>query len=271
MSGCLATPVVWLTKPIFPSISPWRLFRLRVRFWFLFVGLLSAFVASVLIQDGRYEWAFWVALAAIASSLFELVVGDLWARRRYPASTQTLLERLEINFDRVNQHVPEFVRQLIDSLRGCDSARVSGTVHLRVPLYTVSGDSEEALVQLTGYTGAGGRPWRFTPASKGIIGRCLRTKRQESVSFASEAEYRVRMVSDFGFLPAEAGAHTTTARSYLAQPIVAGGTLVGVLYLFSTEPQAFPYAVDTKALETAASNIAAFLEGAVTLSELRSR
>lgn len=258
----------FLTKPLF-AIEPWRLFRLRFRLYAVLVGLFAGFGAAVLIEEKSYIWAFCLALVAIASSLMELVVADLWTRNLYPASTQTLLDRLEINYERVHRHIPSYVQELIDSLQGCDQQKVSGTVHLRVPLNTLSGGSEEALVQLTGYAGAGrGGAWRFTHASKGIIGRCLRTGQQETVNFASDAEYQERMVTEFGFFPHEAHEHTRTARSYLAQPIVAGGRLVGVLYLFSTETQVFPAAIDESQLENAAGTIAAFLEGAVRLSEI---
>ena len=260
----------FLTRPLFKSIEPWRLFRLRFRLYSVFFGLLSGFWAGVFIQENLYQLAFWAALGTIVSTVVELIVADLWTQSRFPASTRTLLGRLQINYDRVNEHVPIYVQELINSLRGCDTKKISGTVHLRVPLNTLSGEREEALVQLTGYAGAGygGKAWRFTPASKGVIGRCLRTGCQETVNFASEDEYQKRMVAEFGFSRGEAGTHTKTARSYLAEPIVATDGFVGVLYLFSTEENVFPRAADMTRLEGAAQRIAAFLEGAVNLSEL---
>jgi hypothetical protein len=242
---------------------------LRVRVYSVFVGLLAGYWVAILVQENMYRAGFYVALLVIASTLMELVVGDLWTRSRFPASTQTLLSRLEINFERVNQHIPAYVQQLIDTLTNCDVQRVSGTVHLRVPLNTLSEDREEALVQLTGYAGAGrGGAWRFTAATKGIIGRCLRTGAQQIVNFASEAEYLERMVLEFGFSQRETATHTRDARSYLAYPIRTRSGLIGVLYLFSTEVQVFPRAVNETRLEGTAATIAAFLEGAVNLSEL---
>src|SRR5438105_764879 len=92
-------------KPLFP-VPQWRLFRLRIRFYCLLVGLLAGFVAAIWIQENQYWWAFGFAAVAIISSLVELVIGDIWAETRYPGSTRTLLERLEINWARVNEHVP---------------------------------------------------------------------------------------------------------------------------------------------------------------------
>jgi hypothetical protein len=71
-----------------------------------------------------------------------------------------------------------------------------------------------------------------------------------------------------GFFTYEAQGHTLAGRPYLAQPIMASGRMVGVLYLFSTETPVFPRAVDSSRLQGTAEIIAAFLEGAVRLSEL---
>ena len=260
-------PFYW--KPLIPGIEPWRLYRLRFRGYAVLIGAVSGYFAAVSIEEKQYLVAYGLALVAISATLFELVVADLLTKSRYPASTQALLRRLEIDYQRVGRLVPQHVQKLIDSLTGCDRSKVRGTVHLRVPLNTLGGESEEALLQLTGYTGpVGGGAWRFTPASKGIIGRCMRTERLETVSFSNDVEYREKMVTEFGFSLGEAKSRTTTGRSYLAQPIVSEEKLVGVLYLFSTEVQVFPGSVDTSKLECAASNIASFLEGAVNLSEL---
>ncbi|MGH9428923.1 MAG: GAF domain-containing protein, partial [Terriglobia bacterium] len=146
----------------------------------------------------------------------------------------------------------------------CDNSQVSGALHLIVELYTSPDDaSEHALVQVTEYSGRlGGKRWRFTLSTKGVIGRCLRTQKPEWVNFGSLAEYEERMVTEFGFTPKEVQEHTQQARSYWAEPVVARGQMVGVMYLFSTELQVFPCAAEKSSLEGAAREIAAFLEGA---------
>ena len=70
------------------------------------------------------------------------------------------------------------------------------------------------------------------------------------------------MVTEFGFLPEEAKGHTTSARSFLAQPINSEGKMIGILYLFSMERQVFPSAAEPHELRAACNAIAAFLEGA---------
>lgn len=62
------------------------------------------------------------------------------------------------------------------------------------------------------------------------------------MNFDDATEYRRRMVEEFGFSREEAEMHTTFARSYLAEPLLLGGTVIGVLYFFSSEPQVFPLA-----------------------------
>ncbi|MGH8729714.1 MAG: hypothetical protein ACREV9_16500, partial [Burkholderiales bacterium] len=50
-----------------------------------------------------------------------------------------------------------------------------------------------------------------------------------------------------------------------AQPLLSGGQFVGVMYLFSTEPQVFPRAVDRQTLNNIAGNIVAILEAATII------
>lgn len=70
------------------------------------------------------------------------------------------------------------------------------------------------------------------------------------------------MVKEFGFSPDEVAKHTREARSYWAEPVYSQNRLVGVIYLFSTDVQVFPLAVDRTALQSSANEIAAYLKGA---------
>ncbi len=250
---------------IFPSDMPTRKkFRLRLRAVFLVTGVSAAFISSVLLQEKEYSWAILPASFVLLASFAEFVLADILTESRYPARTVRILDKLEANVRRFHGRIRDSIGKAIQSLRACDKTKVSGTLHLKVELYPPSGDeSEPALVQVTDYSGSlGGRPWRFTGASKGLIGRCLRTERAEWVNFATEAEYEERMTREFGFLPAEVAKHTRDARSYWAQPVFSKGRLVGVIFLFSTEVQVFPLAVDPAVLESTANEIAAYLEGA---------
>jgi hypothetical protein len=117
------------------------------------------------------------------------------------------------------------------------------------------------LLQRKNYVGPdGGKKGRITLLNQGIIGRCARTGERETVGFANAVEYERSMVREFGFTKKEAEGHTKTGRSYLAHPLLFEGTLVGVLYLFTTEPQVFPNAADPEQIEGLAGEIVNYLK-----------
>jgi hypothetical protein len=246
------------------ELSDRKRFRLGLRAAFISVGVVAAYLTSLLLERGSYHWSVVPAVLVLLASIAEFVIADILTESIYPARTQALLDRLEANLQEYQERIRQSVDRSIGSLKACDTARVSGTFHLVVELYSVdSPGSEEALVQVTAYSGPlGGRRWRFTPASKGVIGRCLRSARPECVNFASLDEYRERMVSEFGFSRMELAKHTKEARSYWAEPVELGGRLVGVIYLFSTEPQVFPRAADPTILQGIAREIGLYLVGA---------
>jgi len=239
-------------------------FRLILRAIFITVGVVGAFVTSALLENKAFTWAIVPASFVLLASMAEFVLADVLTERRYPASTEGLLQRLEANLRGVHDPLLDSISGAIQSLRACDIRRVSGTFHLKVELYSQDGDeAEPALVQVTDYSGRlGGKRWRFTSATKGVVGRCLRTGCPEWVNFASSSEYEHCMVREFGFSPSEVATHTRDARSYWAQPVFSRSQLVGVMYLFSTEIQVFPHAADPAILEAAARQIAACLESA---------
>jgi hypothetical protein len=243
-------------------------FRLWLRVVLLAVGILAAFASSILVQEREYQLAAIPICLVLLASLAEFVLADILTESLYPARTAAILEKLEANLLTYHDRIRKSIDGAIQSLRACDTTRVSGTLHLKVELYSSSGDeSELALVQVTEYSGRlGGKRWRFTSASKGLIGRCLRTGEPEWVNFATEAEYEDRMVREFGYPPAEIAKHTKEARSYWAQPVYSNRQMIGVIFLFSTEAQVFPLAVNPEALQSKADEIAAYLEGAGIIS-----
>ena len=106
----------------------------------------------------------------------------------------------------------------------------------------------------------GGKRWRFTSTTKGIIGRCYRLGIGVYVNFIGEDEYNQRMVSEFGFTKDEVAKHTKEARSYYAYPILMNNDVIGILYLFSTEPQVFPRTISQEKIQNAANQIIELLE-----------
>ena len=239
-------------------------FRLTLRASCVGSGIIAGFIASILIHEEQYYWAILPASFVLLAALLEFVLADILTESRYPARTKAILDKLEVNLRKFHDPIVEAIDRGIQTLRGCDRTKVSGAFHLKVNLYSPSADEEEpALVQVTDYSGKlGGKRWRFTIASKGLIGRCLRTEKAEWVNFATEAEYDERMAREFGYLPAEVAKHTKEARSYWAQPVFAKGYIIGVIFFFSTEVQIFPVAADGAKLGEAANEIAAYLDGA---------
>ena len=149
-------------------------------------------------------------------------------------------------------------------MKGCYKPNVNATIHLKVFYYSGSDDKVvSGLVQITDYYGQQkGGLWRVTGSYKGIIGRCLRTKKSEWVNFTSDNEYEERMVKEFGFTVEEMQSRTSSARSYWAQPIFKVNEVVGVLYLFTPEMQVFPRAANINTMESNAKDIAALLSTA---------
>lgn len=251
----------------FSSIPRRRRFRIFIRGISLIGGVLAAFVASILFEEKLYWWATLPTLIVLFAAIVEFVVGDILTERKFPARTEAILERYGEKLRDVHDELLSQLRLAIQSLRGCDANKVNGTVHLVVELFSALGDaSEDAFVQITSYSGElGGRRWRFSHISKGIIGRCFRTRLAEWVNFATEEEYNERMVREFGYTGEEIKRHTKEARSYWAEPLQSKGEFVGVMFLFSTEPQVFPRAADRGRLEGAGANIVGVLRAAAII------
>ena len=245
-------------------ISPRKRFRISIRAAFLVIAGVAAFAASVLIQEKLYWWATLPTLVVLVAAIVEFVFGDVLTERLYPARTEAILQNYESKLRNVHDQLLAQLNLAIQSLRGCDTNRVNGTLHLLVDLFSATGESSEhAFVQITSYSGQlGGGRWRFLPIPKGIIGRCFRTGSSEWVRFATQEEYNDRMVREFGYTRQEIERHTKTGRSYWAEPLRSDGEFVGVLFLFSTEPQVFPRAADGTRLESIAANVVGILTAA---------
>jgi hypothetical protein len=198
------------------------------------VGVVAGYLTSLLIERDCGLWSLVPAVFVLLAALAEFVLADILTESKYPARTQVLLEKLDRNLQEYHVRIRQSIDHAIRSLSACDSTRVSGTFHLVVELYSADGDeSEEALLQIEAYSGPlGGKPWRFTPAGKGVIGRCLRSARPECVNFASLEEYNERMVTEFGFSRKEVAKLTKQARSYWAEPVQVGERVVGVITSF---------------------------------------
>ena len=242
-------------------------FRLKIRAGALVVGFGAALATSILISEHYYWWASVPAALVLLASVVEFVFGDAVTEQQYPARTAAILESYESRIQNVHNQLLEQLGFAIESLRGCDIQKVNGTLHLVVQLYSpTSNDLEDAFVQITTYSGKlGGSRWRFASVAEGVIGRCFRTREPEWVNFATQEEYDDRMVREFGYTHQDVKRHTGTGRSYWAQPLLIKKEFVGVMFLFSTELQTFPRAVDRAKLESIATAISESLRAAAII------
>jgi GAF domain-containing protein len=255
--SCLRT----LAEQRLPHLNEREKFRALLRAGAITIAAISTFVASVLFQESMYYWAALPSVFVLLSLLGEFIVADVITEEKYPARTSAILEAYEKKALSLQDPLLTLIQQAIGSLNACDNASVNGTLHLIVELFSPLDDKPTtAFVQLTNYAGRlGGKRWRFVDASKGIIGRCLRTKSPEFVNFSTQEEFNDRMMREFGFTYVEMQSRTLAARSYWAHPITANDEMVGVLYLFSTEPQVFPLAAHVQSLDQVCTNIVGVL------------
>lgn len=240
------------------GIKNHRTLRLTIRLQTLLVGLVSGYCVSFFMKKERFDLSLAAFGCLIVAAVLEFVVADILAERAFPYETEQKLLKMErqLGADAINR-ISERLMRAIDVFSGCEQSRISATVHVLVSL---SGPTDHkfqsGLLQLTDYVGPyGGKKGRVTLLNQGVIGRCARTHVLECVDFASDDEYRARMVREFGFMQQEAERHTRTGRSYLAFPLKRDNDLVGVLYFFTTEPQVFPLAAMDANLQDVAREI----------------
>lgn len=246
----------------FVGIKTHRKFRLTIRLFSLVVGLSAGFYLSVLLAKQEFETIWYWFSAIMIAALVEFVFADVLADHSFPFDTERKLALMEQRLGaQAIKTITKRIIDLINEFRGCDTAFISGTVHVFAEL-TATADQRirEGLLQLTDYIGPdGGKKGRITLINQGIIGRCARTGEMETVNFADEDEYREAMVREFGFTIQEADRHTKTGRSYFAFPLRLNNKVVGVLYFFSSEPQVFPLAADTERTEEVAAEIVNYM------------
>jgi len=240
-----------------------RQFRLTVRALAVIVAATSAFGVGVFVEFHWFRRATAAFVVGLTATLVELILGDYLAEHTYPFETEKKLEILEHRLgEAAVRAITEKLRRIIASFAACDTRQISGTVHILVEL---SGSAEDkvryGLLQLTDYVGPhGGSKGRITTMEKGIVGRCARTAKTEYVNFADVHVYRKRMVEEFGFSRAETERHTTFAKSYIAEPLMLGPNVIGVLYFFSSEAQVFPHAAREADLTSKAQDLVDLLK-----------
>lgn len=252
------------------ELPPRQRARILTRLALLGAAALLAYAFAVATQEGAYGLAVLPGVGLALVSVGEFVLADLVIDARFPKETNEFLDRLQDKLSTTATHdeIVAALAQCVESFRGCNKERISSTLHLAVDvLGPDDGVNQRGLIQISDYTtaGLGGKRWRTLSATKGIVGRCLRSDQLSWVNFASLEEYQERMVKEFGFTPDEIRHHTLDARSYLAYPVRDRKHLVGVMYFMSTEPQALPLAASEENLERTAGHIVGLLRAAAVL------
>lgn len=240
-------------------------FRMFFRLTTILIATIATWGASILFEERLYGWALVVMIIIFFVSIIEFIVADIVTEYKFPKQTVNILEKLESRLHDYDQHISTAISEVIKKMEGVKQEIISGTFHLEIDKYldNDTDETENALVQVTKYTGGiGGKAWRVTPVTKGVVGRCMRTQMADHVNFVDQSEFEARMVKDFGFTKNEITKITKDGRSYYAHPVFANSKAVGVLYLFSTEPNVFPKAIDVNEIQSCSNSIVGFLKGA---------
>ncbi|KAB2879060.1 hypothetical protein F9K33_10795 [bacterium] len=227
---------------------------------------------SVLLEERLYYYAMIPGGCALIFTLFEFVFGEMIVEKSYPSETRKIMDAVDKMPEEVSNGLLNCLKTVIEDLRGCDKTLVLATIHLKVNVTISKEDRIQVfgLLQIFPYFQIGMLHQEFVSSKeksgrilhgyKGIIGRCMRTENIESVNFATVDEYNFRMVNEFGFSKDEIEKHTFSARSYFAAPFKSNSEVIGIIYLFTKEPQVFPKAVDKAKFISTANHIVDILQ-----------
>lgn len=249
-----------------------KTYRMIYRATFLILGFIAVYIMSVLLEEGQYNWAIIPAGCALVFTLLEFVFGEMIVEKSYPSETKKIMDAVDKMSEDVSDSLLKCLEEIINDLNGCDKRIVQATIHLKVHISKSKEKKNQTfgLLQIFPYFHIGlshqqfisskEKSGRILEGFKGIIGRCMRTDDIEYVNFATVDEYNFRMVNEFGFTKDEIEKHTFSARSYFAAPFKSTNEVIGIIYLFTKEPQVFPKAVDMQKFITKANHIADILK-----------
>jgi hypothetical protein len=213
-------------------------------------------------EQHEFSASWWVYVIVMIVAFLEFVLADVLADRSFPFDTERKLDLMEKRLGtQALTTIAARLEEVVSGFEGCDPAKISATVHVLAELTSTADNRIRiGLLQLTDYIGSeGGKKGRITLITQGIIGRCARTGRLETVDFADAHEYQTAMVREFGFTEKEASRHSKNARSYLAFPLRKRDETVGVIYFFTSEPQVFPLAAHPQRLDETARELVNYL------------
>jgi hypothetical protein len=244
-----------------------KTYRMIYRATFLILGFIAIYIMTILIEEGEYYQAIIPGSLALIFALLEFVFGEVIVEKSFPTETRRIMNAVDKMSIETSESLINCLNSIIDDLSGCDKELVQATIHLKVG---VNRSNKFGLLQIFPYYHIGlshqefisskEKSGRILEGFKGIIGRCMRTENVEYVNFATVEEYNFRMINEFGFSKDEVVKHNFSARSYFAAPFKASSGLIGIIYLFTKEPQVFPKAVDIQKFVTKSNHIADILK-----------
>jgi hypothetical protein len=141
-------------------------------------------------------------------------------------------------FDNVRVRLSEirYQVQILLTLLPTDGAKVRCTYHC--PIHRLFNRTQ--LAQAFDYVPEGGGGGRRFPIEKGIIGKAYSIKAPRVENFASDEQYRSRMVTEYNYTIAEVMERTADRRSYICYPVVdENHKVLGLLYFDSDQPNTF--------------------------------
>jgi hypothetical protein len=139
-----------------------------------------------------------------------------------------------IQYEHAAINVVRYQLQVLLTLLPADGSRIRCTYHR--PSYRWLRNRME-LVQAFDYIPTGGGGGRYFSVGKGIIGKVYSIKAPRVENFASDEEYRRRMVAEYNYTVADVMERTADRRSYLCYPILdENHAVLGLLYLDSDKP-----------------------------------
>jgi GAF domain-containing protein len=180
------------------------------------------------------EFASFTAIAVVLSTA--TTAAKLWAA--LPAVIIVASKIAEyLHNVRVRMNIVRYQLQILLTLLPTDGSRVRCTYHR--PVHQKLRNRTQ-LAQAFDYIPDGGGGGRRFPIEKGIIGKVYSIKAPRVENFASDEEYRKRMVAEYNYTTSEVMERTADRRSYVCYPVVEENhKVLGVLYLDSDKPGTF--------------------------------
>lgn len=180
------------------------------------------------------EFAAFTAIAVMLSTATTVAKG--WVA--VPAAIIVATKIAEyLHNVRVRMNVVRYQMQILLTLLPATGAKVRCTYHC--PVHEML-RGRTHLAQAFDYIPDGGGGGRRFPIEKGIIGKVYSTKAPRVENFASDEEYRNRMVTEYNYTITEVMQRTADRRSYVSYPVVdENHKVLGLLYFDSDQPNTF--------------------------------